>query len=69
MDVASGAKGFGFIIIDDDEEWATGISNVSGDSDAGESVEVFDLSGKRVDPDQMRKGMIYIIGGQKILFE
>ena len=68
--ITLGAKGLQFSEIVDEEEFyedPTAVSGVKEDTDDVDAV--FDLSGKPVDPDQMRKGMIYIIGGQKQLYE
>ena len=68
--ITLGAKGLQFTEIVDEEEFYEDATTVSGVKEDTDDVDaVFDLSGKPVDPDQMRKGMIYIIGGQKQLYE
>ena len=68
--ITLGAKGLQFSEIVDEEEFYEDATTVSGVKEDTDDVDaVFDLSGKPVDPDQMRKGMIYIIGGQKQLYE
>ena len=66
-----GAKGLQFSFFGEDEEEfyedPTAVSGVKEDSD--DDATVYDLSGKPVDPDQMRKGMIYIIGGKKVMYD
>ena len=63
------AKGLRFVIIDDDE-WEFDPTDISGvkDDENEDSNAVFDLSGKQVDPSQMRKGMIYIVNGKKVVY-
>ena len=63
------AKGLRFVIIDDDE-WEFDPTDIGGvkDDENEDSNAVFDLSGKQVDPSQMRKGMIYIVNGQKVVY-
>ena len=66
-----GAKGLQFSFFGEEEEEfyedPTAVSGVKEDTD--DDATVYDLSGKPVDPDQMRKGMIYIIGGKKVMYD
>ena len=55
-----------FCLYDIDEE-ADGIATVRS-ADSAASDAVFDLGGKRLDRSQLRKGMVYIIGGKKVLW-
>ena len=55
-----------FCLYDIDEE-ADGIATVRS-ADSAASDAVFDLGGKRLDKSQLRKGMVYIIGGKKVLW-
>ena len=64
---------FRFVFDEDDENYyeyeedADGIDDVRVTRD-GDEETVFDLSGKRVDRSQLRKGMVYVIGGKKVLW-
>ena len=51
----------------DISEEADGIATVRS-ADSAASDAVFDLGGKRLDKSQLRKGMVYIIGGKKVLW-
>ena len=51
----------------DISEEADGIATVRS-ADPAVSDAVFDLGGKRLDKSQLRKGMVYIIGGKKVLW-
>lgn len=55
-----------FCLYDISEE-ADGIATVRS-ADSAASDAVFDLGGKRLDKSQLRKGMVYIIGGKKVLW-
>lgn len=55
-----------FFLYDVSEE-ADGIATVRS-ADPAASDAVFDLGGKRLDKSQLRKGMVYIIGGKKVLW-
>lgn len=55
-----------FYVYDISEE-ANGIATVRS-ADSAASDTVFDLGGKRLDRSQLRKGMVYIIGGKKVLW-
>lgn len=55
-----------FCLYDNSEE-ADGIATVRS-ADSAASDAVFDLGGKRLDKSQLRKGMVYIIGGKKVLW-
>ena len=55
-----------FFLYDISEE-ADGIATVRS-ADSAASDAVFDLGGKRLDKSQLRKGMVYIIGGKKVLW-
>lgn len=65
-----GAKGMQMRFIDDEdfEEEATGVDVVSEDDDDDKNF-VFDLAGKRIPRSQMRKGMIYVIDGEKVVWD
>ncbi len=64
----AGSKGINFIF--DDEDWDEETTDVQGVSeDTDEMKAVYDLSGKPVERSQMRKGQIYIINGEKKLWE
>lgn len=62
---------FRFVFDEDDENYyeedADGINDVRVTRD-GDEETVFDLSGKRLDRSQLRKGMVYVIGGKKVLW-
>ncbi len=62
---------FRFVFDEDDENYyeedADGIDDVRVTRD-GDEETVFDLSGKRLDKSQLRKGMVYVIGGKKVLW-
>ena len=62
---------FRFVFDEDDENYyeedADGIDDVRVTCD-GDEETVFDLSGKRLDKSQLRKGMVYVIGGKKVLW-
>ena len=62
---------FRFVFDEDDENYyeedADGINDVRVTRD-GDEETVFDLSGKRLDKSQLRKGMVYVIGGKKVLW-
>lgn len=64
------AKGLNMIFFDDEdfEEDATDVQGVTED-DGKDDDTVFDLSGKRVPRSQMRKGMIYVIDGEKVVWD
>lgn len=74
LDTEADAKKVRFVFDDSDEEFffyegdedADGIRNVRSSEVDPESV--FDLSGKRLDKSQLRKGMVYVIGGKKVLW-
>ena len=74
LDTEVNAKKVRFVFEDSDEEFffyegdedADGIRNVRSSEVDPEAV--FDLSGKRLDKSQLRKGMVYVIGGKKILW-
>ena len=51
---------------EEDEEEANAIEGVIDDEENSEVI--YDLTGKRILRSQMRKGMIYIVNGEKILF-
>ncbi|MBQ8115560.1 MAG: chitobiase/beta-hexosaminidase C-terminal domain-containing protein [Prevotella sp.] len=55
-----------FCLYDISEE-ADGIATIRS-ADSAASDAVFDLGGKRLDKSQLRKGMVYIIGGKKVLW-
>ena len=62
------AKG-GLMFLFDDEEYddADGIQGVNEDAENADEA-IFDLSGRRIERSQMRKGMIYIINGKKVVW-
>lgn len=74
LDTEVNAKKVRFVFEDSDEEFffyegdedADGIRNVRSSEVDPEAV--FDLSGKRLDKSQLRKGMVYVIGGKKVLW-
>lgn len=74
LDTEADAKKIRFVFDDSDEEFffyegdedADGIRNVRSSEVDPEAV--FDLSGKRLDKSQLRKGMVYVIGGKKVLW-
>lgn len=74
LDTEADAKKVRFVFDDSDEEFffyegdedADGIRNVRSSEVDPEAV--FDLSGKRLDKSQLRKGMVYVIGGKKVLW-
>ena len=74
LDTEANAKKVRFVFDDSDEEFffyegdedADGIRNVRSSEVDPEAV--FDLSGKRLDKSQLRKGMVYVIGGKKVLW-
>lgn len=69
MDTAGAAKGLSFSFVgwgEEDEEEANAIEGVIDDEENSEII--YDLTGKRILRSQMRKGMIYIVNGEKILF-
>ena len=74
LDTEADAKKIRFVFDDSDDEFffyegdedADGIRNVR--SSEVDSEAVFDLSGKRLDKSQLRKGMVYVIGGKKVLW-
>ncbi len=74
LDTEANAKKVRFVFEDSDEEFffyegdedADGIRNVRSSEVDPEAV--FDLSGKRLDKSQLRKGMVYVIGGKKVLW-
>ena len=69
MDTAGAAKGLSFSFVgwdEEDEEEANAIEGVIDDEENSEVI--YDLTGKRILRSQMRKGMIYIVNGEKILF-
>ena len=74
LDTEVDAKKVRFVFDDSDEEFffyegdedADGIRNVRSSEVDPEAV--FDLSGKRLDKSQLRKGMVYVIGGKKVLW-
>lgn len=64
---------FRFVFDEDDENYYEYEENADGIDDVrvtrdGDEETVFDLSGKRVDRSQLRKGMVYVIGGKKVLW-
>ena len=65
------AKGGFLSFLIDDEEWdeaeADGIDGVTEDTENAENA-IYELSGRRIERSQMRKGMIYIIGGKKVMY-
>lgn len=74
LDTEADAKKVRFVFDDSDDEFffyegdedADGIRNVRSSEVDPEAV--FDLSGKRLDKSQLRKGMVYVIGGKKVLW-
>ena len=56
---------------DGDDEWldddADAIQGVGEDTSDAEGT-IYDLSGRRVERSQMRKGMIYVIDGKKVMY-
>ena len=74
LDTEADAKKIRFVFDDSDDEFffyegdedADGIRNVRSSEVDPEAV--FDLSGKRLDKSQLRKGMVYVIGGKKVLW-
>jgi hypothetical protein len=66
----SAKGGFLSFLIDDeelDEAEADGIDGVTEDTENAEDA-IYELSGRRIERSQMRKGMIYIIGGKKVMY-
>ena len=67
------AKGMRFVFDDGEEDYyidsdADGISTVNTTAGNGGDT-VFDLSGRRLDRSQLRRGMVYIVGGKKVLWQ
>ena len=69
ISIDTSAKGGGLLFIFDDEEYddADGIQGVNEDAENADEA-IFDLSGRRIERSQMRKGMIYIINGKKVVW-
>ncbi len=64
---------FRFVFDEDDENYYEYEEDADGIDDVrvtrnGDEETVFDLSGKRLDKSQLRKGMVYVIGGKKVLW-
>ena len=56
-----------FVFLDEEEWEADGIDGVLDDSDAEDQL-IYDLSGKRIERSQMRKGNVYIMGDKKFIY-
>ena len=69
ISIDTSAKGGGLLFVFDDEEYddADGIQGVNEDAENADEA-IFDLSGRRIERSQLRKGMIYIINGKKVVW-
>ena len=69
ISIDTSAKGGGLMFVFDDEEYddADGIQSVNEDAENADEA-IFDLSGRRIERSQMRRGMIYIINGKKVVW-
>ncbi len=61
----SATENVGYILIGDDPDY-DGIENITTPATAPRDTRIYDLSGRRVQHGQLRKG-VYIINGQKIM--
>ena len=69
ISIDTSAKGGGLMFVFDDEEYddADGIQSVNEDAENADEA-IFDLSGRRIERSQMRRGMIYIVNGKKVVW-